>query len=104
MHALKKNRHLGNIEWEGKDYRWGILTDIPNHVRLDKGDTIVTSGNSFIFPEGLVIGRVKDFKQQSTEKFNKATINFSVDYNNIHHVFVITNLMKKELEQIKNED
>ena len=101
---IKKNRHLGNLEWEGKDYRLGILTDIPNHVRLNEGDTIVTSGNSFIFPEGLVIGTVKDFKQQSSEKFNKASINFSVDYNNIHHVFVITNLMKQELEQLKSEE
>lgn len=101
---IKKNRHLGNMEWDGKDYRTGLLTDIPSHVILNPGDTVVTSGNSFIFPEGLVIGTVNEFKQQPSEKFNQAKVTYSVDYNSINHVFIITNLMKQELEQITNEE
>ena len=101
---IKKNWHLGNIEWDGKDYRYGLLTDIPSHVLLDEGDTIITSGNSLIFPEGLIIGTVEEFNRQSSEKFNTALIRFSVDYNSLHQVFVITNLMKEETEEIKGEE
>lgn len=101
---IKKNRHLGNIEWDGKDYTMGLLTDIPSHVRLDTGDTIITSGNSYIFPEGLIIGTVDEFNEQASEKFNRAMIRFAVDYNSMHHVFVITNLMKEELENLENEE
>ena len=101
---IKKNRHLGNIEWDGKDYRKGLLTDIPSHVSLDAGDTIITSGNSFIFPEGLVIGTVEEYSRQSSEKFNTASVRFSVDYNRLDHVYIITNLMKNELEQLQEEE
>jgi rod shape-determining protein MreC len=101
---IKKNRHLGNIEWNGKDYREGLITDVPSHVRLDKGDTIITSGNSLIFPEGLVIGTVSEFQQTTTEKFNSATVRFSQDYNNMEHVYVIINLIKEEVEELENEE
>jgi rod shape-determining protein MreC len=101
---IKKNRHLGNIEWDGKDYRTGLLTDIPSHVSLQAGDTIITSGNSLIFPEGLVIGTVEEFNPRSSDKFNTARVRFSVDYNSLHHVLIITNLMKDELEQLEIEE
>ena len=101
---IKKNRHLGNMEWDGKDYRTGLLTDIPSHVTLQPGDTIITSGNSFIFPEGLVVGTVNEFNPRASEKFNVASVRYTVDYNSLHHVLVITNLMKTELEQIQTEE
>lgn len=98
---IKKNRHLGSIEWDGSYYREGLLTDIPTHVRLYKGDTIITSGNSFIFPEGILIGTVEEYYSKQGDKFNKARINFAVDYNNIYFVYVITNLMKEEQTQLE---
>ena len=104
---VKKNRHLGNIEWNGVDYRKGLLTDIPTHVLLNKGDTIVTSGNSFIFPEGILIGTVEEHYSIRGDKFNKALIDFSVDYNNIYFVDIIVNLMKEEqlkLDSLQNNE
>lgn len=94
---IKKNKHLGTLEWSGRDYRNGFLTDIPMHVDLEPGDTIVTSGNSFIFPEGLMIGRVAEYYKQPNEKFNNALIDYSVDYNSLYFVYIIINLKKSEL-------
>ena len=100
---IKKNNHLGSIEWDGNDYRTGILTDIPVHVNLNKGDTIITSGNSLIFPEGLLIGTVESQMKEKNEKFNFARIRFSADYNQLYHVYVIVNLMQEELTSITEE-
>ena len=99
---IKKNMHLGNTEWEGFDYRKGILTDIPTHVRLNNGDTIITSGNSHIFPEGILIGTVDEYYSKPGDKFNKAQIDFAVDYNNVYFVYIIINLMRDE--QLKLEE
>lgn len=101
---IKKNRHLGNIEWDGKDYQYSMLTDIPSHVRLSKGDTIISSGNSFIFPEGILIGTVDEYYSQEGEKFGRARIRFSVDYNNLYYVYVITNLMLEEQLNLESEE
>jgi rod shape-determining protein MreC len=93
---IKKNNHIGNVEWGGNYYTQGLLTDIPTHVNLYSGDTIITSGNSFIFPEGILVGTVDKHIIDKGDKFNKARINFSVDYNNLYFVYVIVNLMKEE--------
>lgn len=74
--------------------------DIPSHVILLKGDTIITSGNSHIFPEGINIGVVDEYLETPGEKFNTAIINFAVDYNNLFYGYVITNLNKEEQIQI----
>ncbi len=99
---IKKDRHLGNIEWNGKDYRRGLLTDIPPHIQLSMGDTIITSGNSLIFPEGILIGTVEKYNKDQGGKFNTATIDFSVDFNNLYYVYVIVDMMKSEQMKLKS--
>jgi rod shape-determining protein MreC len=98
---ILKNNHLGTVEWSGNYYRNGTLIDIPMHVQLYQGDTIVTSGNSLIFPEGIMVGEVEEYNVLPNEKFNTATIKYSVDYNNLYYVYVIVNLKKKELQWLE---
>jgi rod shape-determining protein MreC len=98
---FKKNNQLVNIEWNGGSYRIGDVKEIPKHVAIQKGDTIITSGNSDIFPEGLLIGTIKDFIIASDENFNKATLQFSTDFNSLSYVEVIIDLMRKEKENLK---
>jgi rod shape-determining protein MreC len=92
------------MEWNGKDYRQGLLTDIPTHVSIVKGDTIITSGNSYIFPEGILIGTVEEYYSENNDKFNKALINYSVDYNNLYFVYVISQIMKQELIELEENE
>lgn len=100
---ILKNNHLGTVEWPGNYYRNGKLTDIPMHVQLYPGDTIVTSGNSLIFPEGINVGTVEEYNVLPNEKFNTASVKYAVDYNNLYYVYVIINLKKTEqLRLLKN--
>jgi len=101
---IKKNDHIGNVEWDGEYYAQGLLTDIPTHVNLYKGDTIITSGNSFIFPEGILVGTVNEHLVDKGDKFNKAKIDFSVDYNNLYFVYVIVNLLKDEQINLETQN
>jgi rod shape-determining protein MreC len=98
---FKKNNQLVNIEWNGGNYRVGDVKEIPKHVTINVGDTIITSGNSDIFPEGLMIGTIKDFIIASDENFNKATLNFSTDFNSLSYVEVIIDLMREEKDKLK---
>ena len=101
---IKKNLHLGNMEWDGRDYRVGLMTDIPTHVGLDIGDTIVTSGNSDIFPGNIPIGTVQTFHKDSNKKFNTADVLYSVDYNRVYHVYIVVNLKKAEIDKLNNSE
>jgi rod shape-determining protein MreC len=99
---FKKNNQLVNIEWGGGNYQCGEVKEIPKHVEISKGDTIITSGNSDIFPEGLLIGTIDNFTIAQEENFNYATIRFATDFNSLSFVEVIIDLLRKEKEDLKN--
>jgi rod shape-determining protein MreC len=98
---VKKNGHLGTVNWGGGDYRYGELVDIPTHVKPVLGDTIITSGYSSSFPEGIMIGTISDFRIEKGDNFYTITIRFSTDFNNISYAHVIRNIMRDELNNLK---
>ena len=99
---FKKNDQLVNIEWSGGNYQVGEVKEIPKHVVIHKGDTIITSGNSDIFPEGLLIGTIDQYTIAEEENFNYATIRFATDFNSLSFVEVLIDMMRKEKENLKN--
>jgi rod shape-determining protein MreC len=99
---IKKNNQMGTIIWEGKDFAVGTLSDIPAHVKIAKGDTIVTSGFSYIFPAGIFVGTIKDFRVEQGDHFYVIPFNFSVDYNSLDYVYVVKDLSKKEVMNLEN--
>lgn len=98
---IPKNGQMGTVVWNGVDPSVGTLTDIPAHVKLSRGDTIVTSGFSNIFPSGLMLGTIKDFRVEQGEHFYLIPFTFSVDFNSLDYVYVVKNLMKEEQDQLK---
>ncbi|MDP4291770.1 MAG: rod shape-determining protein MreC [Bacteroidota bacterium] len=99
---IKKNGQIGTIAWEGGSYRYASLKDIPTYVRISKGDTIITSGYSHVFPEGQLIGVVNDFTIKGGEHFYTINVRLGVDFNSLSHVYVIKNLLREE--QLKLEE
>lgn len=99
---IKKNNHLVSVLWDGKDYRTGSIEDIPSHVNVTAGDTVITSGNSHIFPEGIPIGIVKSVEYGGGQSFLKGKIRFSVDYNNLSYVYVIRNRYMYEQKELNS--
>jgi len=98
---FKKNNQLVTVEWPGGNYKIGEVKEIPRHVAIKKGDSIITSGNSEIFPEGILIGTIDRYTIAEDENFNYATINFSTDFNSLGYVEVVVDLMRKEKEGLK---
>lgn len=103
---IKNIGYTGTVGWDGGSYRYGNLINIPSHVKVKIGDTVLTSGNSSMFPEGIMIGTVKDVKLKSGESFFTIRILFSVDYNKVEHAYAILNLFKEEQTNLmkKNTD
>jgi len=93
---IKKNNHYGSLYWDGKDYRKARLTEIPSHVEINIGDTIVTSNFSSIFPEGLLLGTASEVLPTSGGNFREIIILLSNDFNQLSYVDVIGDLLKNE--------
>ena len=95
-----KNQHLANVSWETTDYRYGTVKDIPLHLFPQKGDTLVTSGFSNIYPADIMIGTIEEMIDNSSKDFNTAKIRFSTNFSTLRHVYVIENLHQTEIDSL----
>lgn len=98
---VKKNGYLGTLVWEGGSPAYGTLNDVPRHAALQPGDTIITSGASAIYPEGILVGFVETASLEDGDNFYTIRLRLSADYAKLTHVYVVKNLMSQE--QIKLE-
>lgn len=92
---LKNSNHFGTLVWDGKDYNITQVIDIPRQALVKAGDTIVTGGKSAIFPEGIEVGVVKDFKY-AQNKYQIINILLFNDMSAIGEVQIVKNLHKNE--------
>jgi rod shape-determining protein MreC len=95
---FKKNEFFGNMHWDGINTGTASLEDIPKHVPVKVGDTLVTSGFSQLFPRNIMAGTVKSVKMQPDKNFLEITVNLSTDFGNLNYVYVVNNIRKEELQ------
>jgi rod shape-determining protein MreC len=104
---LKNNDQKGIVTWNGQNFRFGTMKGIPGHIPVNNGDTIITSGQSIFFPEGLRIGTVAGSEKNRSDNFYTIRVRFAVDFNSLNYVYIIKNLMAEEqinlLKMIENE-
>lgn len=99
---IKRNNFFGSLSWNGKDYRKVQLNEIPYHVPVQNGDTVVTTGFSSSFPEGLAIGIVSDFTLGTGSNFYKIDIDLAVDFRSIVQVALVENRQLKEINKLES--
>lgn len=97
---FKNNDQIANLHWKGGDYRIAEVVDIPSHVIPAEGDTIVTSGHSFVFPEGLMVGTVDDLIESERGNLNTARVRFQTDFGKLRNVYVVKNSHRAELDAL----
>ncbi len=99
---LKKSKHFGTLTWNAKSPEFTQLTDIPKIAAVAVGDTITTSGRSSIFPKGIPVGVVQDFKLDAAENYYEINLKLFNDMTNIEHVYIIENVDATEINNLLN--
>jgi len=100
---LKGTNYFGSMQWDGKNYREAILKDIPGHVQIKAGDTIITSGYSAIFPEGIPVATIKEFTRPKGENFYFIRLKLVNDFKKLSKVYVIKNNQKLEQKKVEEK-
>jgi len=101
--VIKKNNHFGSLQWDGKSYKKAKIYDIPSHVNLNIGDTITTSGFSYIFPSKTIVGVISDIKTKDDDKFHNLRMSFIEDLKEVKYVNVCQPLKKEEKELLETQ-
>lgn len=99
---LKNSGYFGPIDWAGRRYDEVVLTEIPLHVKINVGDTVVTTGYSGIFPEGIMVGTVLSYKSDQGISY-RVKLKLSTDLKRLSNVLVVENKLRKEQRKIEEE-
>jgi rod shape-determining protein MreC len=100
---LKRDGTYGPLKWEGDDYRFAYMYDVPTHARIITGDSVVTSSLSGLFPEGIPIGTIEEYKRRAGESTYTLKIKLATDFKKINHVYVLHNILKAERDSLEAE-
>ena len=97
---FKNSNYFGVLSWDGLKTNRLQLKDIPKQANVSIGDTIVTGGNSLIFPKGILIGYVDSFKLDNSQNYLELEIELATDMANIEKVYVLRNNNLKEINSL----
>ncbi|MBE0679044.1 MAG: rod shape-determining protein MreC [Bacteroidales bacterium] len=98
--SIERNDYYGSLAWDGTNYRYATLSEIPHHVSVNEGDTIVTSGYSAIFPAGLMVGALTG-EQNRGGDFVSLRVQLSADFKKLTNVYLIGNLTREERNNLE---
>jgi rod shape-determining protein MreC len=97
---LLKTGETGTIIWDGKYPNLVTLTGIPKSTKVAKGDSVITSGFSIIFPKGLMLGRVEEvFLEKSTNNY-KIILRTTTNFYNLEYAYAINNSQQPAIETL----
>lgn len=98
---LSRTGYFGSFAWDGINPDVIILSEIPQHADIAVGDSVVTSGYSSIFPEGILLGFVRDFNK-SGGNFYRIRVELSADFHKVNYVYIINNKLAGEQQQLES--
>jgi rod shape-determining protein MreC len=100
---LIKGGERGSIEWDGKDPQFVFLKDIPKSAEVARGDTVMTSELSSIFPPNIMVGRVDAIINNKSSNFYTLRLRTSTNFYSVFYVYIIEDLHRDERKQLQEE-
>lgn len=101
---IKSSNYFGSLAWDGVNSQLANLNEIPFHVRMAVGDTVVTSGFSGVFPEGIPVGVIEEFDHATGHNFYDIRVRLLTDFPSLSFVEVVKNNQLDELKFIQKQN
>ena len=98
---VEGSKDVGILQWHGGDARYAMLHDLPLYSDVESGDTIVTSGNSSFFPEGVMVGIVEEAYPSTDGLYMTLKVQLSTQFSKLEHVFIMRKMDADELTALK---
>jgi rod shape-determining protein MreC len=100
---VKNTDYFGALSWKGGDSRFAFLEELPAHSVFKVGDTIITSGYSTIFPQGIMVGIVDSYDKQRDDNFFSLKVRLATNFQTLRTVSVIENRNQEEQKEIEKQ-
>jgi rod shape-determining protein MreC len=86
--SVMRSGSVGIVEGTGK--RVCAMTHVDWMADVREGDLVITSGQSTIFPKGLIIGRIAAVRKDTHLSMQTAEVEPLVSFEKLAHVFILT--------------
>lgn len=98
--ARLKDGTIGYVSWEGRDANVLTMKNVPNQIKVYKGDTVYTTDYSF-FPTDVLIGIV--FKTEIIKSKNLQILHLhpTTNFRRLQYVYIVENKMAGERKQLE---
>jgi rod shape-determining protein MreC len=98
---ITANGVICTTSWTGEDPLYSDLLYVPRHLNISKGDSVVTSGFSSMYPRGIPIGIIDSYWISENETFYHIKIKLANDFFRLAYVYVIKNKLKAEKDSLE---
>lgn len=93
---IKRNNYSGPLLWDGEDIQYTYLEELPRHMSFEIGDTIVSSGFSTIFPEGIPVGTIVASEKDRSDDYHSLKVKLFTNFANLKDVLIVENILQQE--------
>lgn len=101
---LKGKDFFGSLVWDGNNCTEALLEEMPKHGNYAKGDVVVTSGFSAIFPKNIKVGKVISITPDPDGTFVTLRVKLSTDFARLSIVRVIENSSLDDIREVERTD
>lgn len=100
---LKKTNIFGSLIWgqSNFDYKKAVVKEIPNHIKVKIGDTIITSGAGR-FPKGIEVGKVIKINATGGDSFVTLELALFNDFSKLEYVYIVKDRLATEQNNLEN--
>lgn len=99
--SIRGKDYFGNLSWSGNNPNIHHVNDLPVHAEVEKGDTIVTSGFSSIFPPDIPVGTVSAIERIGGSNFYTTEVKLFEDMTKVKYVYIVGNRDKEEIAELE---
>ena len=92
----------GVVKWEGNDARYGYLKEVNRTEDVKKGQILLSSNYSNIFPPGIPVAKVVEAQKALQQQYQRIKIHYATDFSRLHYVYCVKNNTQKELDKLNS--
>ena len=99
---LRKGGETGPVSWDGDNPLYLKLINIPKSAKVAKGDTVLTSNVSDIYPPGIMVGTIAEIIDDKSSNFFILKLKTATNFSSLQYVYVLEDLQREEREKLED--
>ncbi len=98
---MNSNGIYGSLQWTKDKIDEAFIKGVLVTTKVNDGDSILTSGLSSLFPQGLHLGNIISVKEDAETQSQIIKVKLNIQFNSLRKVYVVENLFKKEIVELQ---